>query len=146
MKFVIQRVKKAICRVDGKITGSIQEGLFVLIGFKSDDDETYFDRSIQKILQLRVFEDEDKKMNLSLIDAKKQLLVCSQFTLYADAMKGNRPSFVQSMPKNLAEKYYDEWIKRMKLQLNSLQTGVFSAEMEIELIADGPCTILMEFQ
>ena len=145
MKFVIQRVKNAKCIVDGKTTGIIKEGLFVLIGFKIGDDDTYFDKSIQKILNLRVFEDGDGKMNLSLLEAKKELLVVSQFTLYGDAMKGNRPSFINSMDKVQAQGYYDLWVERMKNVFPKLQTGVFSAEMQIEMVADGPITIILEY-
>jgi D-tyrosyl-tRNA(Tyr) deacylase len=145
MKFVIQRVKKAICRVDGQVTGSIQEGLFVLIGFKIGDDDSFFERSIQKILNLRVFEDEKGAMNSSLLDAKKQLLVVSQFTLYGDAMKGNRPSFMHSMDKEQAKGYYDLWMQRMQEKLPDVQAGIFSADMQIEMVADGPVTILLEY-
>jgi len=145
MKFVIQRVKNAKCIVDRKTTGIIKEGLFVLIGFKIGDDDTYFDKSIQKILNLRVFEDGDGKMNLSLLEAKKELLVVSQFTLYGDAMKGNRPSFINSMDKVQAQGYYDLWVERMKNVFPKLQTGIFSAEMQIEMVADGPITIILEY-
>ena len=145
MKFVIQRVKSAKCIVDGKIVGSIKEGLFVLIGFKIGDNDIYFDKSIQKILNLRVFEDDGGKMNLSLLDAEKELLVVSQFTLYGDAIKGNRPSFIHSMDKVQAQSYYDLWIDKMRGIFPKLQTGIFSAEMQIEMVADGPITIIFEY-
>lgn len=145
MKFVIQRVKKAICRVHGVPTGAIQEGLFVLMGFKIGDDDRNFDRSIEKILNLRVFSDENGLMNLSLKDTNKELLVVSQFTLYGDAMKGNRPSFINSMPREGAHGFYNLWIEKMKSKFPALQTGQFSADMQIESIADGPITIIMEF-
>ena len=145
MKFVVQRVKKAAVKVDHQVVGKINSGMMVLIGFKIGDDFSVFDRSIEKLLNLRIFQDENGLMNLSLNDAKKEILVVSQFTLYGDASKGNRPSFIHSLAKEKAQIFYDEWMKRLKVILPQAQSGTFSADMEIEMCADGPVTILMEF-
>ena len=145
MKLLVQRVKKAAVIVDHQIVGKIDSGILVLIGFKIGDDDSQFERSIQKLLNLRIFQDQEGLMNLSLIDAKKEILVVSQFTLYGDASKGNRPSFIHSMGKEKAQIFYNEWVKRLKSYMPAVQTGVFSADMEIDMKADGPVTIMMEF-
>lgn len=145
MKLVIQRVKFASVEVDQQICGKIQNGLFVLIGFNLNDTDQFFDKSIHKLLNLRVFSEENKGMNQSVLDLNFEILVVSQFTLYADTKTGNRPSFVHAMSAEKAKSLYDLWISKLKDCFPSVQTGVFGADMQIQMQADGPVTILMDF-
>ena len=145
MKLVIQRVKSASVEVEQHVVGKIQNGLFVLIGFNLNDTDQYFEKSVKKLLNLRIFSYEDKGMDQSILDLNYEILVVSQFTLYADTKNGNRPSFIQSMPAEKAKILYDLWISRLKQSFPSVQTGVFGADMQIKLHADGPVTIFMEY-
>ena len=145
MKVVIQRVQEASVTIDGNVYSFINKGLVVLVGIELADNSNDISWLANKIVQLRIFNDVSNLMNQSLLDVNGELLVVSQFTLYGDASKGNRPSFIHSMGKEKAQIFYNEWVKRLKSYMPAVQTGVFSADMEIDMKADGPVTIMMEF-
>ena len=145
MKSVIQRVSHANVKIDGKIVGQIEKGLLVLVGFESSDNLEDIKWSINKIANMRLFEDENQKMNLSMEDVSGELLLVSQFTLHASTKKGNRPSFIKSAPAPQAEKLYNEAIAyAKKLLTEKVQTGVFGAMMDISLCNSGPVTIILD--
>lgn len=144
MKFVIQRVKEASVNIDGKIVGEIKKGFMVLIGISKEDDEDTADKLIRKMLGLRIFEDENGKTNLSLSDVGGNLLLVSQFTLYANCKKGNRPSFIDAGEPDRAEQIYEYVIDACRDRFPDVQTGRFGAEMDVSLINDGPFTILLD--
>lgn len=143
MRIVVQRVKNASCTVDGVITGSIGLGFMVLVGFSEDDDETIVLKMANKLKKLRVFDDENGKMNLGLKDVDGSILSISQFTLYADCSKGNRPSFVKAMKGDKAIKMYDYFNKLLEEDY-VVEKGIFGADMKINLLNDGPITIIMD--
>ena len=144
MKFIIQRVTQAQCEVDTVITGRIQKGFCVLIGISETDTEQIADKMIKKLLGMRIFSDVNGKTNLSLNDVAGELLLISQFTLYADCRKGNRPSFVHAGNPELANRLYEYIIAQCKLQVPVVQTGIFGADMKISLTNDGPFTIILD--
>ncbi len=144
MKFVIQRVKNANVKVENQIVGKIDTGFLVLIGITHTDTKEIADSLIKKMINLRVFTDKNHKMNLSLKDIKGELLLISQFTLYADCKKGNRPSFTKSAKFEIAENLYQYIIEENKKTEINVQTGTFGAEMKVNLINDGPVTILLD--
>ena len=138
MKFVIQRVTHAKVEVEQKIIGSIQNGYLVLIGIAEDDNEEIADKLVKKLLGLRIFADENGKTNLSLKDVNGSLLLVSQFTLYADCRKGNRPSFVNAGNPEKANELYEYIIGKCRDEVPDVQTGSFGADMKITLLNDGP--------
>lgn len=144
MKLVIQRVKNASVTVDGEITGKIGNGFLTLIGVGEGDTVETADKYINKMLKLRIFPDENGKINRSIQDVGGQLLLVSQFTLYADCKKGNRPSFTNAGNPQIAEEIYDYMIERCKEEIPIVETGIFGAEMEVALVNDGPFTIVLE--
>lgn len=144
MKLVVQRVQEAQVSVGKKIVGKIDKGFLVLLGVTHLDTKETADFLTNKLCNLRVFEDEDEKMNLSIKDVKGQLLIVSQFTLYADCKKGNRPSFVNSASPQMAEELYNYFIDQCKRQIDNVQTGIFGEHMKVSLINDGPVTIILE--
>ena len=144
MKFVIQRVTEASVTVDNSIIGQIGKGFMVLIGVSDADDETIADKMIKKMIQLRIFEDENGKTNLSLADVDGELLLISQFTLYANCKKGNRPSFTLAGKPDKANALYEYIISKGRNQVANVQTGSFGAEMKVSLINDGPFTIVLD--
>lgn len=144
MKLVIQRVKNASVTVDGEITGKIGNGFLTLIGVGEGDTVETADKYINKMLKLRIFPDENGKTNRSIQDVEGQLLLVSQFTLYADCKKGNRPSFTNAGNPQIAEEIYDYMIERCKEEISIVETGIFGAEMEVALVNDGPFTIVLE--
>ena len=144
MKFVIQRVKKAEVKVDNKIVGSINKGFLVLIGITHTDTKEIADLLIKKLIKLRVFEDENDKMNLALNDVNGELLLISQFTLYADCRKGNRPAFIDAAKPDYANELYEYIIEECKKQEINVQTGIFGADMKVNLLNDGPVTIILD--
>lgn len=146
MKFVIQRVQNASCQVDGETTGSISKGLMVLIGISDTDTKEIADKMIKKMLALRIFEDTEGKTNLSLSDVNGELLLISQFTLYADCKKGNRPSFIKAGKPDMADEMYQYVIKRCKENTKKVEQGIFGADMKISLVNDGPFTIVLDSQ
>lgn len=145
MRVVIQRVKHASVKVDERITGQIGVGLLVLAGFEESDTQEDFDWIINKIIQLRIFPDENGVMNVSVQDIKGEILVVSQFTLHASTKKGNRPSYIRSSPPDLAKNQYERFVISLKNKYFSpVQTGEFGADMKVELLNDGPVTICMD--
>ncbi len=144
MRFVIQRVSKASVKVDEKIVGQIRNGFLVLIGIGQEDNKEIADFMINKMLKLRVFSDEQGKMNLSLNDVKGELLLVSQFTLYANCKKGNRPDFLKSAKPEYANELYEYIISKCKENNKKVQTGIFGADMKVELLNDGPVTIILD--
>lgn len=144
MKFVIQRVTTASCRVDNQITGEINHGFLVFIGVSDDDTIQIADKMTKKMLGLRIFEDENGKTNLSLKDVDGELLLISQFTLYADCKKGNRPSFIRAGKPDAAEEMYQYIIKKCKEEIPVVEQGIFGADMKISLLNDGPFTIILD--
>ncbi|MCH5273754.1 MAG: D-tyrosyl-tRNA(Tyr) deacylase [Lachnospiraceae bacterium] len=144
MKFVIQRVTKASVTVDGKCIGAIGRGFMVLIGVGAEDTKEVADKYVKKLLGLRIFEDEQGKTNLSLKDVNGELLLVSQFTLYADCRKGNRPSFICAGAPALAEELYEYIADCCRREGYPVQTGEFGADMKVELLNDGPFTIVLD--
>ncbi len=143
MKVVIQRVREASCKVDGKITGEIKKGLMLLVGFTDGDNEEIITKMVQKIVNLRIFDDCNGIMNLSILDIKGAILSISQFTLYADTKKGNRPSYINAMKGDKAIKLYELFNMELKKYVH-VETGVFGADMDISLVNYGPATIILE--
>ena len=144
MKLVIQRVKNAKVDVDGKTVGSIEKGFLVLLGVTHTDTKETADYLVKKLCKLRVFEDENGKMNLSIKDVGGQLLIVSQFTLYADCSGGNRPSFVNAAKPDLANELYEYFCEKCKEEQIEVQKGIFGANMKVSLLNDGPVTIILE--
>lgn len=144
MKFVVQCVDKASVEVESKIIGRIDNGFLVLIGVCDADTEKTADRMVDKLLKLRVFPDENGKTNLNLASTEGSLLLVSQFTLYADIHKGNRPSFVKAGSPQHAEKIYEYIVRKCKEKVPDVQTGSFGAEMKVSLVNDGPFTIIID--
>lgn len=144
MKFVIQRVKQASVKVEGSVIGEIEKGYLVLIGVSDKDTEAVADKMIKKMIGLRIFENAEGKTNLSLADVGGSLLLVSQFTLYANCKKGNRPSFIEAGAPDKANQLYEYIIEESKKSVSVVQTGRFGAEMEVSLINDGPFTILLD--
>lgn len=143
MKVVVQRSKNSKVTIDGKVNGSIEHGFVLLSSFTDTDTLEIVDKMIDKILNLRIFEDENEKMNLSLLDVKGSILNISQFTLYADCSKGRRPSFVNAMKPDEATKLYDYMNEKLKSLVNT-ETGIFGADMKVEIYNDGPVTIILD--
>jgi len=143
MKIVLQRVSSAKVRVNSEIVGKIGKGYLVFLGIGQGDSTSDCDRLSEKMVNLRIFNDENDKINLSLKDVEGELLVISQFTLYADCRKGNRPNFIQAEKPDLAEKLYDYFVDKCKQKVSSVKTGVFGADMKVELENDGPFTIIL---
>jgi D-tyrosyl-tRNA(Tyr) deacylase len=145
MRVVIQRVQKAKVTVDQKIVGQIEKGFLILLGVGQQDTIDDIEFLVRKIAHLRVFEDEEQKMNRSLLDTKFDCMVVSQFTLFADCKKGNRPSFIEAASPQKANEMYQLFVKRMGEVLDKpIPTGIFGASMQIELINDGPVTIILD--
>lgn len=144
MRSVLQRVSSAKVSVDGEIIGEIGRGILVLLGISQEDSETEAKYLLEKTLNLRIFEDSEGKMNLSLIDIRGELLVVSQFTLYGDARKGRRPSFIKAALPQTANKLYEFFVSEAEKQIKKVETGQFQAMMNVELINDGPVTILLD--
>lgn len=144
MKFIIQRVSEASVTVEGQVIGQIGKGYLVLIGVGENDTKELADRYIKKMLGLRIFEDENGKTNLSLKDVGGSLLLVSQFTLYANCRKGNRPSFTEAGNLELAEELYEYIIAQCRKEIPEVQTGSFGAHMKVSLVNDGPFTILLD--
>ena len=144
MRAVVQRVTTARVEVDGKIVGSIDGGLVVLLGAGPEDQQADVDYIADKIVNLRIFEDTEGKMNRSLLETGGAMLVVSQFTLYGDVRRGRRPSFTDAAPPELANRVYEEFVNRVRSQGVRVETGVFQAMMKVSLVNDGPVTILVD--
>ena len=143
MKIVIQRSLESSVKVNNKIVGYIDRGLVILVGFTDGDNELIIDKMINKILSLRVFDDEDGVMNKSIIDLGGSILSISQFTLYADTKKGRRPSYIHAMAREEATKLYDLFNEKLSKLIN-VETGIFGADMKVSITNDGPVTIIIE--
>jgi len=145
MKVVIQRVNSSSVQIDQKIKSEVERGLLVLVGICEDDKKNDVEWLVNKILNLRIFNDKDGIMNDSLIDIKGEILIISQFTLMALTKKGNRPSYIRSAPHKIAIPLYEHFVELFKARINdNVKTGVFGADMEIKLVNDGPVTILID--
>ncbi len=144
MRAVIQRVSRAKVSVDGEIVGEIGAGILVLLGVSREDSEREAKYILDKTLNLRIFEDAEDKMNLSLLDINGELLVVSQFTIYGDARRGRRPSFVEAAAPEKAKQLYEFFVSEARKQIAKIETGKFQAMMDVELINDGPVTILLD--
>lgn len=145
MKAVLQRVKYSNVKIDDKIVGQCQQGFMILLGVVEGDTKADADKLIKKIPVLRVFEDENGKMNLSCLDVDGEMLVISQFTLCADCSHGRRPSFTDSASPDKANELYEYFVEQLKLSgVKSVETGVFGADMQVELVNDGPVTIILD--
>lgn len=144
MKFVIQRVKRASVTVDGEIVGKIGKGFLVLVGVGNGDTKETADKFLKKLLGLRIFEDENGKTNLSLADVQGEILMVSQFTLYANCRKGNRPSFIEAGEPKLAEQLYEYLLAEAAKSVPIVQKGIFGADMDVELVNDGPFTVILD--
>lgn len=145
MRAVIQRVKNASVTIDGKVHGKIDTGFLVLLGVAHEDDEKDAELLAAKIAKLRIFEDENEKMNLSVSDVGGEILIVSQFTLYADCRKGRRPSFTNAMAPAVANEYYEKFISVVESITGvAPKTGEFGADMKVELLNDGPVTIMLD--
>jgi D-tyrosyl-tRNA(Tyr) deacylase len=144
MRAVVQRVSRAKVTVDGRITGEIGGGMLVLLGVSAEDDETAGDYLVDKLVNLRIFEDSDGKMNLSLTDIDGEMLVVSQFTLYGDTRRGRRPSFIAAARGEKATDLYEYFVTRSRTFVRKVETGEFGAMMDVELVNDGPVTIILD--
>ncbi len=144
MKIVLQRVEEASVSVDGNVTGAIGKGFMVLLGAEEEDTEEITDKMVDKMCKLRIFPDREGKTNLSLADVGGELLVVSQFTLYADCRKGNRPSFVRAGNPEKARHLYEHALARCRLHVEKVEQGIFGAEMKVSLINDGPFTLVLD--
>ena len=144
MKFVIQRVQHASCVVDDKVTGEIEKGFLVLIGVAETDTREIADKMVKKLVGLRIFEDEEGKTNMSLSQVQGALLLISQFTLYADCKKGNRPSFIKAGKPDMASEMYEYIIAKCQASVEKVERGIFGADMKISLLNDGPFTIVLD--
>ena len=143
MKIVIQRVKRASVSIDSELYNQIQQGLLLLVGVAPDDAQEDVEYAARKIANMRIFSDKEDKMNLSVKDVKGEILSISQFTLYADTKKGNRPAFIGAAQPDLASQLYDDFNELLGREI-PVKTGVFAADMQVELINDGPVTIVLD--
>ncbi len=144
MRLLIQRVSKASVKVEGECVGKINKGFLVFLGITHEDTKDNVDYLVNKLYNLRVFEDENKKMNLSIKDINGEILIVSQFTLYADTSHGNRPSFINAAKPDKANELYEYFIEKAKQTGLKIEAGIFGADMKVELLNDGPVTILLE--
>lgn len=144
MRVLVQRSLNSSVSVGNKIVGKIDKGLVLLIGFTFGDDEKVIDKMVSKVINLRIFDDENKVMNKSLLDVNGKILSISQFTLYASTKKGNRPSYIEALNGDLARPLYDLFNKKLRDLNIETETGIFGADMEVSIINDGPVTILLE--
>ena len=144
MRAVIQRVSRAQVSVDGTVLGKIDRGFLILLGVSGEDSREIAERMADKICRLRIFEDADGKTNCSLADVGGALLVISQFTLYADCRKGNRPSFIKAGAPEMAEALYEHFMDRCRTHVDQVEKGRFGADMKVELLNDGPFTLMLD--
>lgn len=144
MRIIVQRVNKADVEVNKKTVGKIKKGLLIFLGVGREDDESDLEYIVNKVVGLRIFEDQDGKMNLSVADIGGEILAVSQFTLYGDVRKGKRPSFTTSAPPEMAEDLYEKFVDKCRDFGINVQTGIFGADMKVNLVNDGPVTIMLD--
>lgn len=144
MRVILQRAKEANVQIDGEIHGAIDKGYMILVGFNAEDNHQIIDKLVDKIIHLRVFEDENKKMNRSLLDVDGAILSISQFTLYADCRKGRRPSFIDAAKPDISSPLYDYFNEALRNKGIHVETGIFGADMKVSLVNDGPVTIVLD--
>ena len=144
MKVLVQRSLASSVSINNKIVGKIDKGLVLLVGFTEGDNEEIINKMVKKVINLRIFDDENGVMNKSLLDVNESILSISQFTLYANTKKGNRPSYIEALSGNLASPLYDLFNKKLKEQGVIVETGVFGADMKVSITNDGPITIILE--
>ena len=143
MKIIIQRVKKAQVSIEGQVYGQIQQGLLLLVGVGPEDQQEDMDYAVRKLVNMRIFSDDEGKMNLSVKDIQGEILAISQFTLFADTKKGNRPAFTGAAKPDMAEAFYQDFNQKLAQEV-TVQTGIFGADMQVELVNDGPVTIILD--
>lgn len=143
MRVLVQRSKKSSVKVDNKIVGQISKGMVLFVGFTVGDSEENIDYMIQKILKLRIFDDDNNVMNLNILETNGEVLSISQFTLYADTKKGNRPSYIKALNSKEASILYQKFNEKLSKYIK-VETGIFQSEMEVSIINDGPITIMLE--
>ena len=144
MRLVVQKVSQSSVRIEGEIVGAIDKGYMVLVGITNGDDELLVEKMVDKLVNLRIFEDENDKLNLSLLDVGGSVLSISQFTLYANCKKGRRPSFIDAAKPDISSPLYDFFNKKLEEKGINVERGVFGAMMEVSLINDGPVTIILD--
>ncbi len=144
MRAIIQRVTSASVSIEGSVVGEIEKGFLILLGVGQDDNEPEVERLWSKIFKMRIFDDAEGKTNLSLADVSGSILVVSQFTLYANCKRGNRPSFTEAGAPDKAERLYEAFVERAKRDVNRVETGRFGADMNVSLVNDGPFTIILD--
>ena len=144
MRLVIQRVSKASVEIEGKVNGKIDEGFMLLVGITNDDNKEVVEKMADKLINLRIFEDENEKLNLSLMDVKGEILSISQFTLYANCKKGRRPNFLDAAKPEISKPLYEYFNKALENAGVHTETGIFGAMMKVSLINDGPTTIILD--
>lgn len=144
MRVVLQRVARASVVIDGQVVGKIDRGLLALVGIRATDNERAIEYLVEKAVQLRVFPDDADKMNRSLLDVGGAVLVVSQFTLYGDSRKGRRPSFIEAAPPHIAIPLYERFLQRLRQTGVTVATGQFGATMQVELVNDGPVTLILD--
>lgn len=143
MKIIIQRVKKAQVSIEGQVYGQIQQGLLLLVGVGPEDQKEDLDYAVRKLVNMRIFSDIEGKMNLSVKDIQGEILSISQFTLFADTKKGNRPAFTGAAKPDVAETFYQDFNRELAKEV-PVKTGIFGADMQVELVNDGPVTIILD--
>ena len=143
MKIIIQRVKKAQVSIEGQVYGQIQQGLLLLVGVGPEDQKEDLDYVVRKLVNMRIFSDAEGKMNLSVRDTQGEILSISQFTLFADTKKGNRPAFTGAAKPDVAEDFYQDFNRELAKEV-PVKTGIFGADMQVELVNDGPVTIILD--
>lgn len=143
MRVLIQRSKNSKVTINGKVNGSIEHGFVIFVGFCEGDNEAIIDKMVNKIVNLRIFEDENEKMNLSLLDTKGDILSISQFTLYANCTEGRRPSFIEALNPAEATILYDKFNEKLR-EFTHVETGIFGSDMKVEIYNDGPVTIMLD--
>ncbi len=144
MRLVVQKVSQSNVKIDGDVVGKIDQGFMVLVGITNDDNEKIVDKMVDKLINLRIFEDENEKLNLSLLDVMGSILSISQFTLYANCRKGRRPSFLDAAKPEISKPLYEYFNQKLVEKGIPVETGVFGAMMEVSLINDGPVTIILD--
>ena len=144
MRLVIQKVSSSNVKINNEVVGSIDKGFMVLVGITDSDNKMIVDKMVDKLINLRIFEDENDKLNLSLLDVKGSILSISQFTLYANCKKGRRPSFIEAAKPDISKPLYEYFNQQLKEKGVMVETGVFGAMMEVSLVKDGPVTIILD--